>query len=449
MFGNKLDRLCLECYNAAQIKLKECHMALALSVRQWLQENFLKWPYRVQGVLFIVFILQGFFYETPAGIAQGLWAIIIAPDILTTDYIAIGGIGATFVNVGLAGLITIAALAVTKHESIGLTIGALGLVTGFAFFGKNPVNMMPIILGGYLYSRYTKIPFKNCILPAILGTCLAPAVTQLAFVPYIPTVWGIILGVIIGLFIGFIMNPIAAAMHKAHGGYNLYNVGFAAGLLGLCFFALFRNMGIDYPILYIWSSGYDLPLALFLLILSLYFILCGMLGSGEKLSPMEIINMDAEDHDYYKKYAEKSYIAMGILGIACLAFMFIVNGEYSGPVIGAILSVVGFGAFGKGLSSAVPVVAGAMLAAFTNAIITGTPANYRAFLVAAFFSTCLSPLTRRFGVKWGMAAGFLHLSLANHVGIFHGGLNLYNNGFAGGLTAMVLLPIIEFFERKV
>jgi len=421
-------------------------MTTALNIRPRLQEKFLKRPYRVQGLLFIIFILQGFFYETPKGIALGLREIIINPDILVTDYIAVGGLGATFVNVGLAGLISLVALSLAKHETTGLTLGALGLVTGFAFFGKNPVNMFPIIMGGYLYSRYAKAPPKNCILPAILGTCLAPAVTQLAFAHHIPTWLGIILGLLIGLFIGFIMNPVAAAMRKTHEDYNLYNVGFAAGIIGLCIFALFRSLGIDFTLSNIWSGGYNFELALFLLILSIYFTICGILSLGDKLSLLEIIKIDAEDHDYYKKHAEKSYIAMGIMGLACLGFMFILNGEYSGPVIGAILSVVGFGAFGKALPSAAPVVAGAMLAALASFLIIGTPINYRGFLVAALFSTCLSPLSRKFGFKWGMVAGFLHLSLASHVGFFHGGMNLYNNGFAGGLAAMMLLPIIKLLK---
>jgi len=405
----------------------------------------MKKPYLVQAVLFAIFILQGLIYARPPEIARGLLAIAVSPDILVTDYIAVGGLGAAFVNVGLAGLVTIAALALAKHEPTGLTIGTLGLVTGFAFFGKNPLNMLPIILGGYLYSKYMRVPFKNCILPAVLGTCLAPAVTQLAFV--LPMGGGIALGLAIGIFIGFIMNPVAAAMRKAHEGYNLYNVGFAAGLIGLCLFALFRNFGIDFGTANVWSSGYNAQLALFLFVLSAYFIVCGVIGAGGKFSLAEVFNLDAEDNDYYKRHAEKSYIAMGILGLSCLAFMFAVRGEYSGPVLGAILAVVGFGAFGKALPSAAPLMAGAMLAACANFLATGTPPNDREFLVAALFSTCLSPLVRKFGLRWGLAAGFLHLTLATQVGIFHGGMNLYNNGFAGGLTAMILLPVIDFFGR--
>jgi hypothetical protein len=35
-----------------------------------------------------------------------------------------------------------------------------------------------------------------------------------------------------------------------------------------------------------------------------------------------------------------------------------------------------------------------------------------------------------------------------NVGVVHGGINLYNNGFAGGLVASVLFPLFESFRRK-
>ena len=414
----------------------------------WLQEKFLKKPYRVHGVMYLLFILQGFFYATPRELAEGLWRIIILPDILMTDYIVIGGLGAALVNIGLAGLVAMAPMVISKHEATGLTMGTLGVVIGMAFFGKNPVNMLPIIFGGYLYSRYTRIPYKNCILPSILATCLAPAVTQLTFIEHIPLWLGITLGILIGLFIGFIMAPLSAAMRKAHEGYNIYNVGFTAGLLGLTLFALFRNFGVNFYLLYFWSSGHNTELGLFLLIMSFYLIACGVFSKGEKLSFLGLICIEADDYDFFTKHKETTYIAMGLLGLACFALMTVIRGDYSGPVLGGIVSVIGFGAFGKSMNNAAPIVAGAILGAVTNMAMTGLPFNHRRFLLAVFFSTCLSPMSKRFGVKWGMVAGFVHLSLATNVGIFHGGMNLYNNGFAGGLTAMVLVPIIKFFEEQ-
>jgi len=416
----------------------------------WLQANFFKKPYRVHGVLFLIFILQGFIYASPSEIFHGLVAIVSGPDILVTDYIYTGGIGAAFVNVGLAGLLVIAVFVLVKHKPVGLTMGTLGLVTGFAFFGKNPINMLPIILGGYFYSKYTRTQYKDCVLPPVLATSLAPAVTMPLHIEQFPGLLGIVIGVGVGLFIGFIMNPLAAAMKRSYEDYNLYNVGFAAGILGLCLFALYRNIGVNFTTLGLWSSGYNFELGLFLAVLSIYLIICGWLSthSLDRRPIKTILSPNIPGHDYFSEHAEESYIAMGVLGLGCLLFMLAVRGEYSGPVIGAILSVVGFGAFGKALKSAAPIMAGAMLAAAVNMLITGTPFNDRGFLVAALFSTCLSPITKVYGIKWGMAAGFLHLSLAMHVGLFHGGMNLYNNGFAGGFTAIMLLPVIRFLTKE-
>jgi len=44
-------------------------------------------------------------------------------------------------------------------------------------------------------------------------------------------------------------------------------------------------------------------------------------------------------------------------------------------------------------------------------------------------------------------AGVLHLAVVTNIGIIHGGINLYNNGFSGGLVAGFLVPIVDAFKR--
>jgi len=419
----------------------------AASNMNWLQKYFLQCPYRVFAALFLMFIAFGFIYATPTEIAQGLWTIIISPDILVTDYITIAGLGATYVNVALSGLLSLLVMVLAKHDPNGLTLGTFGLVMGFAFFGKNPVNMLPIIFGGYLYSKIAKEPFNRYCIGPILATCLAPVVTQLAFVEHIGPHLGIAIGILLGIFIGLVINPIAKSVRVTGDGYNLYNIGFAGGLIAIGIMLVYRTLGIDFVLLSIWSEGYNLQLGIFLLAVSIYFIICGLLSNG-KSTFAEMTHMKTEDVDFYTQFGGKTYINVGLMGIFCFIFMFLVQGEYNGPVIGAILSVVGFGAFGKRLLSAIPIMAGAMLAAFAAMALTGIPFNSREFLVAAIFSTCLSPLATKFGWKWGVIAGFVHLAFAVNVAIFHGGMNLYNNGLAGGLAALLLLPIIRTFDRK-
>ena len=56
--------------------------------------------------------------------------------------------------------------------------------------------------------------------------------------------------------------------------------------------------------------------------------------------------------------------------------------------------------------------------------------------------------TFRLGPIWGMAAGFLHMSIVQNTSYLYGGLNLYNNGFAAGLTCIIMIPLIEALKTE-
>ncbi|MDE7245264.1 MAG: DUF1576 domain-containing protein, partial [Oscillospiraceae bacterium] len=49
---------------------------------------------------------------------------------------------------------------------------------------------------------------------------------------------------------------------------------------------------------------------------------------------------------------------------------------------------------------------------------------------------------------WGVAAGFLHMTIVQNTSILHGGMNLYNNGFAAGLVCLLLVPVIESVQPE-
>ena len=50
--------------------------------------------------------------------------------------------------------------------------------------------------------------------------------------------------------------------------------------------------------------------------------------------------------------------------------------------------------------------------------------------------------------KQGAAAGFVHMAIVQHTSILHGGMNLYNNGFAAGLTCVLVIPVIEALKKE-
>jgi len=64
-------------------------------------------------------------------------------------------------------------------------------------------------------------------------------------------------------------------------------------------------------------------------------------------------------------------------------------------------------------------------------------------LLATLLSSGLAPIAGQFGWYWGVAAGFIHMAVVQNTAILHGGMNLYNNGFAAGLVCILLVPVIE------
>ena len=139
-----------------------------------------------------------------------------------------------------------------------------------------------------------------------------------------------------------------------------------------------------------------------------------------------------------------SLINMGILGIGAIFYILLIKGELNGVTIGAVFTVVGFGAFGKHLRNTVPIVIGVYIASLFKI----WDANAVTTVLAALFGTTLAPIAGTFGWGAGILAGFLHSSVVMNIGYLHGGMNLYNNGFAGGMVAAVLVPIFDSFRKE-
>ena len=81
-------------------------------------------------------MLFAFVFDTPVGIARGIWRLILHPDALITDYSAVGGFGATFFNAGLIMAISTAILKLSRVMFCGPTIACVFLMSGFSMFGK-------------------------------------------------------------------------------------------------------------------------------------------------------------------------------------------------------------------------------------------------------------------------------------------------------------------------
>ncbi len=396
--------------------------------------------------MYLFFIIVAFILDSPFEIVTGLKKIILSPDILISDYVEIGGIGASLVNSALTSMFALLILVFIGVKPNGSTIMSLWLITGFSFFGKNIFNIWPIITGVYLYSRYQKEPFLNYSLVAMLSTTLAPTVSQLSFTNHFPKSIGIILGYIIGILTGFILVPISSHCIKVHSGYNLYNIGFSAGIYATLLMSILRSLGIEFESRMLWNTESNYVFAILLLIISIYLIVLGTYKNPSiKKEFLLLIKQPGKlVSDFYISFGNTCYFNMGILCFLSTILVLALKSHLNGPTIAGIFTIVGFGAFGKHLVNVIPIIIGAILACIINI----NPINSPSLILSILFSTALAPIAGKFGYKIGILAGFLHVNMVSNIGYLHGGLNLYNNGLAAGFVAMLLIPVINVFKKE-
>lgn len=396
----------------------------------------------------IIILISGFFFNSIGEIISGLGKIITSRSVLISDYMVIGNIGATLVNSGLTMIASIIVAKIADVEMDGLVIAAMFTIGGFALFGKNVYNIWPIYIGAYLYALYTKERFKKYAVAAFFGTALGPLVSQISFGIGLPPAQGIILGIIAGIIAGFIIPSMAAHFPKFHGGFNLYNIGFTAGMTGLLFMSLLRAYGKDHETLAIALKGYNFVFTIYLSVMFITMIILGYIlndksfsGYGAMLkrtgqAPTDFVALDGFGI---------TMVNMGIIGFLAVGYVLLVKGELNGPTIGGVFTVIGFGAFGKHAKNIIPIFIGVYLACILSPI--GAP-NTTGPLLAALFGTTLAPISGKYGWKAGLIAGFVHMTVVTNTAYLHGGMDLYNNGFTGGLVAACLVPIIDGLIRK-
>jgi hypothetical protein len=308
--------------------------------------------------------------------------------------------------------------------------------------------MIPLTVGVWLFSKFMREPFTNFTLAALLVASVSPTVSELSFLGVLSMPVEIILGIILGFLIGFIFPSISASTVKIHGGYDLYNMGFAGGIVCMIGYAIIRNFDGEMPLAEIVSYGNTLTIAIGLYTLSVCLVLCGLFLGDTKENLIEFRELTKRSgrlvSDFYIEHGNAVFFNMGLMGIFSTSVTLLVGADLNGLTVAGIITIMGFGGFGKHILNIIPIMAGATIAAFVNMQYPGHFSN----IVPILFSTALAPLAGQYGVVWGVIAGFLHLTIARHTSDLTGGMNLYANGFAAGFVAIVLIPVITALKKE-
>ncbi len=389
----------------------------------------------------MLLVVAGFFFGFEQGLVQDLSQIVTSPGVLITDYFVVGSLGASLVNAGLVGIVGLLFAFFLKVPIKGPIIAAIFTMAGFSFLGKTILNIWPIFLGVWLYAKVQRETFHHFILNALFGTALAPIASSAAYGLDL----GIGGGLLFGTIGGFLVPPLAGHFLASHQGMNLYNIGFTAGFVGTLFAGVFRGFGAAKDLEEMWGTGFNseiiLPLSIYL---GSMIILGLIINKGKIKSYLEIHHMTgALVSDFItQKGIGATFINMGVVGLIGTIYVVAVGGELNGPSMAGIFTILGFGAFGKHSANMVPV----MLGAFLSLFIFNWNFTEAGPILGVLFGTTLAPISGTFGPIFGVVAGFLHMSMVMNVGYLHGGLNLYNNGFAGGLVATLMVGVLKNFQ---
>ena len=404
--------------------------------------------------------------------------ILTMPAPLVTDYFALGSLPATFLNAGLCGL----SMALFMFFMPGLshvnTLAGFFLVISHCFYGLNFLNMWPCFLAPFLYLKLKKLNYNDNLHVCMFATCFAPFVSELLF-RYIQgdmyrtgtitiTLRGCLLTVVFMFILAFVAPAILPGVNAWHKGYLLYNGGLAYGMFGFLLFSfLYRTMGVVYPrvpirhnhLYNLAGNSYRLFGNIFFLLVFLSCLTAGWFLNGRSFKGIEVFFRDTGYHsNFAKKYGMRlCLINIGLYGLFFLVYINIVilftkGSGFTAPTFGVILAALTFTSMGQHARNVWPIFIGyPLLSLFSilfNHLIGGNASwtvSTQAYINSVAFATGLCPIVGRYGSIAGIVAGMLCAALCTATSSLHGGLVLYNGGFTAGITALILLPILEHY----
>lgn len=396
-------------------------------------------------IYLVLFIFILIFYPL-ADTLEGYKRILLSPSILITDYIAVGGLSATVLNVITTTALNILIIKLLKVELNGSVFACLLTIAGFAFFGKNLYNALPIYLGVYLYTLASKTSLKDQVIVLLLSSGMSPVTSYIMLGAGFPLEIGIPLSILVGVLIGFLLPTFNVFSLKFHQGYNLYNTGFSMGVLSMIVTGVMASFGLIVTRNNLVDNNYHITLLISTAILSLVFIVLAFAEDKTVLRRyFKIFKKSGKLFtDFYNEFGpDVAMLNVGIMGLITLIVIQSVGITINGPVVGAILTILGFSAFGKHPLNALPVIIGAILA------IEFTPIEWsNGSILAVLFVTGVAPIAGQFGLVVGIIIGFVHVMITPLALAFQGGFDLYNNGFAAGFVAAVFAPVLSTFLNK-
>ena len=406
--------------------------------------------------------------------------LMVLPGPLVTDYFMLGNIASSFLNAGICGMTFTLLMIVLKTECRPSYLAGYFLVVAHCFYGLNFLNMWPPVLGILLFTKIFKIGFRHNLDMAMFSTAFGPFISEMLFRYHVwdyyiayevqVSVLGFIYVIIFSIFLGFAIPAMLPGALKLHKGFNLYNGGLAFGLLGLFIYAfMYKTMGIEPPhatptpnVIYAsHTNSYQIFSTWFFVIVFALFILWGWYLNGKSFKGYkELLKSTGHTADFFAEFgAPKVIMNIGFYGFMVFTYFLLVisftdGAGFTGPTVGVILAAMTFSSQGQHPANVWPIFVGYITLSLLVTILCSLAGldipwtlSTQGYINGAAFATGLCPIAGRYGKRYGVIAGILAAILCTSTSSMHGGLMLYNGGLTTGITALIMVPCLEYYWR--
>ena len=417
--------------------------------------------------LVFAFITAAFLIAAPCmsdrdQMIPGLLRILSEPCKVATSNFAVGGYAATFLNMGLVALICLGLFVGLKAKADQVSTLAFILTTGFGAWGIHPMNMWPSMLGVVLYALVKRERLGNLVNAMLFSTGIAPLLTDLMIrYPHAEVIGfnlpGIALSVLVGAAIGFFLPAGLASSPNVHKGYDLYSAAFPVGMTAFFLNAtLYKTIGLELPgapaaeTLQIASP---LTVNLFCGILFGTCILAAFLLGCKPKDYWRLLTDPDLVRNFSSTYGNAVFLMnLGIFGLFIVGYYNLIGATFNGVTFGVIFCMLSTCNSGSHPGNVWPIMLGYVLSSvvfgWLSRISGGNFAmtiNSQSIVVGLCYANGLSPISDKYGWRYGVLASVMHYLLVTSVPNLHGGFCLYNGGFTAALICAILVPELERF----
>ena len=410
------------------------------------------------------FLIAAVIMPDRASMFSGLWQILSQPSKLSTNYFAVGGYAATFLNMGLVALISLLLFIVFHGTPTNVSTLAFVLTLGFGSWGINILNIWPTIFGVMIYCIVKKEKFGANVNAMLFSTGIAPLITDLMIrYPNAEAIGfnleGILIALAVGFCIGFFLPAGLANAPKVHKGFDLYSAALPVGMTAFFLNAtLYKTLGVALP------AGADaaqlqvasrLTVNTFcLIVFGLCVVFAFVLGCRPK-DYWQLIIDPALVTNFSSTYGNAVFLMnVGVFGLFILGYYNLIGASFNGVTFGIIFCMLSTCNSGSHPGNVWPIMLGYVVAStvcgLVSPLVGGTftfAINAQAICVGLCYANGLSPIADKYGWRYGFLAAVMHYLLVTSVPTLHGGYCLYNGGFTAALICIILVPSLERFSR--